>query len=111
MNENKRLPEKFFDVLEHEGVVTVMSWGVEPHIVNTWNSYIVVTDDKRLLFPAYGFRKTEKNVNVNNKIKLALGSREVLGYKDYQGTGFIVTGTARYISSGDEYEYMKKKLL
>ena len=109
MNENKRLPEKFFDVLKHEGVVTVMSWGVEPHIVNTWNSYIVVTDDGRLLIPAYGFRKTEKNVNVNNKIKLALGSREVLGYKDYQGSGFIVTGTARYISSGDEYEYMKKK--
>ena len=109
MNENKRLPEKFFDVLKHEGVVTVMSWGVEPHIVNTWNSYIVVTDDGRLLIPAYGFRKTEKNVNVNNKIKLALGSREVLGYKDYQGTGFIVTGTARYISSGDEYEYMKRK--
>ena len=109
MNENKRLPEKFFDVLKHEGVVTVMSWGVEPHIVNTWNSYIVVTDDGRLLIPAYGFRKTEKNVNVNNKIKLALGSREVLGYKDYQGTGFIVTGTAQYISSGDEYEYMKKK--
>ena len=109
MHENKRLPEKFFDVLKHEGVVTVMSWGVEPHIVNTWNSYIVVTDDGRLLIPAYGFRKTEKNVNVNNKIKLALGSREVLGYKDYQGTGFIVTGTARYISSGDEYEYMKKK--
>ena len=109
MNENKRLPEKFFDVLKHEGVVTIMSWGVEPHIVNTWNSYIVVTDDERLLIPAYGFRKTEKNVNVNNKIKLALGSREVLGYKDYQGTGFIVTGTARYISSGDEYEYMKNK--
>ena len=108
MNENKRLPEKFFDVLKHEGAVTVMSWGVEPHIVNTWNSYIVVTDDGRLLIPAYGFRKTEKNVNVNNKIKLALGSREVLGYKDYQGTGFIVTGTARYISSGDEYEFMKK---
>ena len=86
-----------------------MSWGVEPHIVNTWNSYIVVTDDERQLIPAYGFRKTEKNVNVNNKIKLALGSKEVLGYKDYQGTGFIVTGTARYISSGDEYEYMKNK--
>ena len=109
MSENKKLPEKFLEVLRHEGVVTVMSWGVEPHIVNTWNSYIVVTDDERLLIPAYGFRKTEKNVNVNNKIKLALGSREVLGYKDYQGTGFIVTGTARYISSGDEYEYMKNK--
>ena len=109
MKENKTLPEKFFDVLKHEGVVTVMSWGVEPHIVNTWNSYIVVTDDGRLLIPAYGFRKTEKNVNVNNKIKLALGSREVLGYKDYQGRGFIVSGTALYIISGDEYEYMNMK--
>lgn len=55
MNENKRLPEKFFDVLKHEGVVTVMSWGVEPHIVNTWNSYIVVTDDGRLLIPGLRF--------------------------------------------------------
>lgn len=109
MSETKKLSEKFHDVLKHEGVVTVMSWGVEPHIVNTWNSYIVVTDDERILIPAYGFRKTEKNVNVNNKVKLALGSKEVLGYKDYQGTGFIVTGTARYISSGDEYDQMKAK--
>lgn len=109
MSETKKLSEKFHDVLKHEGVVTVMSWGVEPHIVNTWNSYIVVTNDERILIPAYGFRKTEKNVNVNNKVKLALGSKEVLGYKDYQGTGFIVTGTARYISSGSEYDHMKEK--
>lgn len=109
MSEMKKLSEKFHDVLKHEGVVTVMSWGVEPHIVNTWNSYIVVTNDERILIPAYGFRKTEKNVNVNNKVKLALGSKEVLGYKDYQGTGFIVTGTARYISSGSEYDHMKEK--
>lgn len=109
MSENKKLSEKFLNVLKHEGVVTVMSWGVEPHIVNTWNSFIVVTDDERLLIPAYGFRKTERNVNVNNKIKLALGSREVVGYKDYQGTGFVVTGTARYIRSSDEFDYMKKK--
>jgi len=109
MSENKKLSEKFLNVLKHEGIVTVMSWGVEPHIVNTWNSFIVVTDDERLLIPAYGFRKTERNVNVNNKIKLALGSREVVGYKDYQGTGFVVTGTARYIRSGDEFDYMKEK--
>lgn len=109
MRENKKLSEKFLEVLQHEGVVTVLSWGIEPHIVNTWNSYIVITDDERILIPAYGFRKTEKNVEVNNKVKLSLGSKEVLGYKDYQGTGFIVTGTAKYISSGKEYDYMKEK--
>ena len=107
--EIKMLSEKFLEVLQHEGVVSIMSWGVEPHIVNTWNSFIVITDDERILIPAYGFRKTEKNVNVNNKVKLTLGSKEVLGYKDYQGTGFVVAGTARYISEGSEYDMMKAK--
>jgi hypothetical protein len=86
-----------------------MSWGVEPHLVNTWNSYLVVTDDERILIPAYGFRKTQKNIDVNNKVKLSLRSKDVLGYKDYQGTGFLIDGTARYFESGDEYEMMKSK--
>lgn len=109
MSENKKLSEKFHEVLKHEGVVSIVSWGVEPHVVNTWNSFLVVTEDERILIPAYGFRKTEKNVNVNNQVKIALGTREVLGYKDYPGTGFVITGTAKYISSGEEYDFMKEK--
>ena len=109
MSEDKKLSAKFLEVIQHEGVVSIVSWGIETHVVNTWNSYLVVTDDERILIPAYGFRKTEKNVNVNNNVKLTLGSKEVLGYKDYQGTGFVVNGTAKYISSGEEYDFMKKK--
>lgn len=109
MSETKKLSEKFLEVIKHEGVVSIMSWGVEPHMVNTWNSYLVVTDDERILIPAYGFRKTQKNVDVNSKVKIALGSREVLGYKDYPGTGFMIEGTARYIESGEEYDMMKSK--
>ena len=109
MSENKKLSEKFLDVLQYEGVVSIVSWGVETHVANTWNSYLVVTEDERILIPAYGFRKTEKNVDVNNKVKLTLGSKDVLGYNDYPGTGFIINGTARYFSSGDEYDFMKKK--
>lgn len=109
MSETKKLSEKFLEVIKHEGVVSIMSWGVEPHMVNTWNSYLVVTDDERILIPAYGFRKTQKNVDVNGKVKIALGSKEVLGYKDYQGTGFMIEGTARYIESGEEYDMMKSK--
>ena len=104
-----KLSEKFFEVLKNEGVVAIMSWGVEPHLVNTWNSYLVVTEDERILIPAYGFRKTQKNVDVNNKVKISLGSKDVLGYKDYPGTGFIIDGTANYIESGAEYDMMKSK--
>ena len=104
-----KLNEKFLEVIKHEGVVSIMSWGVEPHLVNTWNSYLVVTDDERILIPAYGFRKTQKNVDINNKVKITLGSKDVLGYKDYPGTGFLVNGTASYIESGEEYDMMKNK--
>ncbi len=97
------LSEKLYDVLKNEGVVSIVSWGIdEPHVVNTWNSYIVVTSDERLLIPAYAMKRTEKNTLVNSKVKITLGSREVMGYNDYQGTGFIIEGTARYLESGDE---------
>jgi predicted pyridoxine 5'-phosphate oxidase superfamily flavin-nucleotide-binding protein len=109
MSENKKLPQKFLDVIQHEGVVSIVSWGEDTHVVNTWNSFLVVTEDERILIPAYGFRKTEKNVNVNNHVKITLGTREVLGFKDYPGTGFLIDGTARYISSGSEYDFMKEK--
>lgn len=106
------LTEKFFDVINHEGVVSIVSWGIdEPHIANTWNSFLVVTKDGRILIPAYGLRKTQKNIEAeaNHKVKLALGTRDVMGYKDYQGTGFVVTGIGNYLNSGDEYDMMKEK--
>jgi len=109
MNENKKLSEKFHEVLQHEGVVSIVSWGVETHVVNTWNSFLVTTEDERILIPAYGFRKTEKNVNENKQVKLTLGTKEVLGYNNYQGTGFLIDGTAKYITSGEEYDMMKAK--
>ena len=42
-------------------------------------------------------------------MKITLGSKEVLGRNDYQGTGFLVDGTAKYISEGKEYVFMKQK--
>jgi len=104
------LTEKFFDVLKKEGVVSIVSWGIdEPHVVNTWNSYLVVTSDERILIPAYAMRRTEKNINQNSKVKMTLGSKEVLGYKDYQGTGFVIEGSAKYLESGLEFDMMKEK--
>lgn len=104
-----KLSSKFHDVIHHEGVVSVVSWGVDPHVANTWNSYLLVTSDERILIPAAGFRKTQKNVEVNNQVKLTLGSKEVIGYKDYQGTGFLISGTAAFLVSGPEFDLMKEK--
>jgi hypothetical protein len=103
------LSEKFFEVIANEGVVSIVSWGNdEPHVVNTWNSYVNITADGRLLIPAAGMRKTQKNVGFNNKVKVTLGSREVMGYK-FMGTGFLIEGTAKFVESGSEFDMMKEK--
>lgn len=104
------LTEKFFDVIRYEGVVSIVSWGhTEPHLTCTWNSYLVVTDDERILIPAAGMKKTEANVEVNNRVLLALGTRDVEGFNGYQGTGFRIEGSAKFLTSGPDYEMMRQK--
>ena len=102
--------EKFNEVLTKEGVVSITSWSAENvHVVNTWNSYLVKSGENKLLIPAAGMRKTQKNVEANSRVILTLGSKEVLGYKDYQGTGFVIEGTAKYLTSWEEFDMMKEK--
>ncbi len=52
---------------------------------------------------------TEADVNVNNKVKVTLGSKNVEGYNNYQGTGFLIIGTAKFVESGEEFDMMKEK--
>jgi len=106
------LNEKLLEILSHpvDGAVSIMTYGADgPHLVNTWNSYIEVTPDDKLLIPAYGFLRTEKNITANNGVTLSIANREVEGYRA-KGTGVIVTGSARFIKSGEEdFDRIKKK--
>ena len=65
--------------------------------------------DNKIMLPAAGMNSTEKDVNVNNRVKVTLGAREVMGYNNYQGTGFLIEGTAKFVESGEDYEMMKEK--
>ena len=103
------LPPAFFEILRHEGVVSILSQGVEPHLVNTWNSYLTITADGRILIPAGGYRKTEENIAADNRIKLTLGSRQVPGKGGSPGTGFLVEGTARFPTSGQDFQTIRQK--
>lgn len=101
--------EKFIEVLKHEGVVSIVSNGTdEAHVVNTWNSYLEITEENKILIPAAAMIKTEENVKLNPKVKLTLGSKEVMGYQ-YMGTGFLLEGTAKFLKEGEHYDMMLKK--
>ena len=101
--------EKFIEVLKHEGVVSIVSIAEnEAHVVNTWNRYLEIADGNKLLIPAAAMIKTEKNVKLNPRVKLTLGSIEVMGYKS-MGTGFLLEGTAKFLKEGEHYDMMLKK--
>ena len=104
------LPEKFLRVLEHEGVVAIATRGLngDPHLVNTWNSYVLITTDMQLLIPAGGMQRTEENLSKRNSVLLTAGSRQVEG-KHGPGTGFLIAGTAQFLSAGTEYDMIKVK--
>lgn len=95
------------ECIAHKGIVSVVSWTPEgAHVANTWNSYVRVYDNQ-ICIPAFGFRETEKNIAINPEVKLTLGSSEVQG-KMGMGTGFLIEGTARFISDGPIYDEMKE---
>lgn len=103
------IPEKMLEVLKYEGVVAVVTQGTEgAHVVNTWNSYLKVTEDERILGPVGGMNKTESNIQQNNKVLMTLGSREVQGFHS-KGTGFLISGTAAFIYQGSEFDEIKQR--
>ena len=103
------LTDTFLAVLSKEGVAPIVSWADGgAHVVATWNSYIQVTPDQRLLIPAAGMRSTEADIAVNDTVKMVFGSKEVMGGHG-MGAGFALEGTARFITEGEEFTMMKEK--
>lgn len=101
--------EKFMEVISHDGVVSITSWADnDAHVVNTWNKYLQIIDNNKLLIPAAGMKKTQKNIEKNQLVKLTLGSHEVMGNR-FMGIGYLIEGTAEFITSGPIYDDMKIK--
>jgi len=101
------LPEPFLRILQHEGVVAIATQGPDgPHLVNSWNTYLQITEDGRLLIPVGGMYHTEANLASDARVLVTLGSREVQGAHG-PGTGFLVRGTGRFHPSGAEFEAVK----
>jgi hypothetical protein len=103
------IPEKLLEVLKNDGVVAIATLGADgPHMVNTWNSYIRITADGRLLIPAGYMHRTEANIAANSNVLITVGSSKVAG-KNGPGTGFLIKGTAAFITSGPDFEATKER--
>lgn len=101
------IPEKLLQVLKNDGVVAIATLGPDgQHMVNTWNSYVRWSSDERILIPAGYMHRTEANIATNNQILMTLGSSKVAGNMG-PGTGFLIKGTAAFITSGPNFDLVK----
>lgn len=102
--------EKFYDVLNYEGAVSITSWGnTDPHVTCTWNSYLVTKEEDIILIPAAGMTSTEEDLSVNDQLILTLAARQVEGFNNYQGTGFRINGKGEFLTEGPYFDEMKEK--
>jgi hypothetical protein len=103
------IPEKLLEVLKQDGVVAIATLGQDgPHMVNTWNSYIRISPEGRLLIPAGYMNHTEANIAFNPNVLITLGSSKVKGLHG-PGAGFLIKGTAAFVTSGPDFDVLKSK--
>jgi predicted pyridoxine 5'-phosphate oxidase superfamily flavin-nucleotide-binding protein len=100
-------PEKLKEIMMKDGVVAIATLGSDgPHMVNTWNTYLRISQDDRLFIPAGYMHKTEANLAHNPEVLITLGSRAVEGLHG-TGAGFLIKGQARFVTSGPDFDFMK----
>lgn len=103
------IPEVLSELMKSDGIVAIATSGEDgPHMVNTWNTYLMMAEDGRLLIPAGYMHKTEANVACNPDVVITLASSKVKGLHG-QGAGCLIKGKAKFITSGAEFDLLKKK--
>jgi hypothetical protein len=102
--------EIFYECIKNPGIVSVATASEDgiPHIANTWNKYLIITEDEKILIPCFGFRKTEANAGKQPHIEVSLGSDKVQG-KMGMGTGFLMVGTGEFLKEGELFDRMHDK--
>ena len=101
------IPEKLRECLKQNGVVAIATLGEDgPHMVNTWNSYVRISPEGRMLIPAGYMTQTEANVAFNPEVLVTLGSSKVPG-KNGPGTGFLIKGSAAFVTEGPDFDTLK----
>ena len=63
-----------------------------PHIVNTWNTFVIFKDNN-LFVPVGGMNKMEEILEKDNRIIVVIGTRELMGLHG-PGIGIKIIGKA-----------------
>ncbi|MDN5105458.1 FMN-binding protein [Aliarcobacter butzleri] len=99
---------KIESILNHEGIFSIVAKDEDfPHIVNTWNTFVIFKDNN-LFVPVGGMNKMEEILEKDNRVIVVIGTRELMGIHG-PGIGIKIIGKAEIFQDIEEYEAMKNK--
>lgn len=99
---------KIESILNHEGIFSIVAKDEDfPHIVNTWNTFVIFKDNN-LFVPVGGMNKMEEILEKDNRVIVVIGTRELMGLHG-MGMGVKIVGKAKIFQDIEEYEVMKTK--
>ncbi|WP_418185820.1 FMN-binding protein [Aliarcobacter vitoriensis] len=102
------MKKKIESILNYEGVFSVVAKGDDfPHIVNTWNSYVIFKNNE-IFVPVAGMFKMEESLKNDNKVIVVIGTKELMGLHG-MGMGVKIIGKAFIQNDIKEYEDIKSK--
>lgn len=99
---------KIESILNHEGIFSIVAKDEDfPHVVNTWNTYVVF-EDNNLFIPVAGMNKMEEILEKDNRVIVVIGTKELMGLHG-PGIGIKIIGKAIISQDIKECEMMKNK--
>lgn len=81
-----------------------------PHLVGNWGDYMraLGIEEKRIVLPAGRYQQTERNLGKDSRIQLMVASKTVQGSRT-KGQGYVISGTATIVSSGEHFDRVKAR--
>lgn len=100
--------EKIQSILKYEGVFSIVAKGEDfPHIVNTWNSYVIFKNGE-IFVPVAGMNKMQELLQKDNRVIVVIGTKELMGLYG-MGMGIKIIGHASILTDTKEHEDLKAK--
>ncbi len=98
--------EKIESILKREGIFSIVAQGDNfPHIVNSWNSYVIYRDNA-FFVPVAGMIEMERFLNKNSKVIVVIGTKELMGL---YGMGMGIKIIANATIETDTPEHLELK--
>jgi hypothetical protein len=106
------IEKKCKEVLDKTEWIAIATVGADgPHLVGTWGEYVRtlgLANGDTLFVPIGGYQKTEGNLEMNSRIELICGTKQVKGTHG-PGKGCRIRGTGMIQKNGEKFDAVKKQ--